>query len=486
MSSNADRSPSPTEVGFALNRRQFVAGAAAVIGGGAVLAACGSDSADPAADTTVAAEPAADTTVAAEPAADTTVAAEPAADTTVAAAADTTVAAAAGGDLGEVGFGSNYSDEKPKNAIAAAIAATGLNVKINTVDHNGYQENFNTYIQQPDDVVSWFAGYRMRAFATKGVVGDISDVWANLPDMSAGFKSASTGLDGKQYFVPLYFYPWAIHYRKSLFEEKGYEIPTDWTQLLALCEKMKADGITPFAAANDGGWPQMGMFDMINLRTNGYDFHVALMGGKESWTDPKVAKVFENWSTITGYYQPDANGRTWQDAATAMGKKEVGMYLLGTFVTSNFDPAKDPEAQAIIDDIDFFAFPAIDPAHGQDAVEAPIDGFMMAKSPKNEAGAKALLAGLGSAAAIDAFIKVDPSVVAANGKADTSGYNALQKKSAELVGSAKYIAQFLDRDTDPDFASKVVGPAIKDFLAGKPVDGILKTVEEQKATYTFE
>ncbi len=475
MTSNADRSPSPTDVGFSLNRRRFVTGAAAIVGGGAILAACGSDAADTA-DTTVAAI---DTTPA-----DTTPAETTPAETTP--AAETTVAAAAPSDLGEVSFGSNYSDEKPKNAIAAAVAATGLNVKINTVDHNGYQENFNTYIQQPDDVVSWFAGYRMRAFATKGVVGDVSDVWNNLTDLSAGFKSAATGLDGKQYFVPLYFYPWAIHYRKSLFEEKGYTIPTDWAGLLALCEKMKADGITPFAAANDGGWPQMGMFDMINLRTNGYDFHVSLMGGKESWTDPKVAKVFENWSTITGYYQPDANGRTWQDAATALGKKEVGMYLLGTFVTSNFDPAKDPEAQAIIDDIDFFAFPAIDPAHGQDAVEAPIDGFMMAKSPKNEAGAKALLAGLGGADAINAYLKVDPSVVAANAKADTGGYNALQKKSAELVGAAKYIAQFLDRDTDPDFASKVVGPAIKDFLSGKAAADILKTVEEQKATYTFE
>ena len=474
--SNNDRSPNPSEVGFAISRRNLIIGGAAVVAGGGLLAACSKD--DKAADTTAAA---AETTAAA---AETTAAV--AAETTEAPAAETSAAAAApAADLGEITFGSNYSNDKPKAGIAAAMAATGLNVKINTVDHNGYQDNFNTYIQQPDDVVSWFAGYRMRAFASKGVVGDISDVWANLPDLSAGFKSASSGLDGKQYFVPQYFYPWAIHYRKSLFTEKGYTAPTDWAGLLALCEKMKADGITPFSAANDGGWPQMGMFDMINLRTNGYDFHVSLMGGKESWTDPKVAKVFENWKTILPYYQPDANSRKWEDGAAAWGKKETGMYLIGTFLASQFDPTKDPKAQEILDDMDFFAFPAIDPAHGQDAVEAPIDGFMMAKAPKNEAGAKALLAALGGAATIDAYLAVDPSVVAANAKANTASYNALQKKSAELVGSAKYIAQLLDRDTDPDFASKVVGPAIKDFLAGKDVAGILKVVEEQKATYTF-
>lgn len=454
MNGPAERSPSPSEVGFALTRRHFVVGGAAALGGAAFLTACGGDDDD-------ATEPAGTT-----PAGTTAPAEEPS------------------GDVGAVTFGSNYSDEKPKEAMAAAIATTGLDVSINTVDHNTYQENFNTYIQQPDDVVSWFAGYRMRAFASKGVVGDISDVWAGLEGFSEGFKSASSGLDGKQYFVPFYFYPWAVHYRKSLFEEKGYAIPTTWDEFKTLCDTMTADGITPLCAANDGKWPQMGMFDMLNLRINGYDFHVSLMGGKESWEDDRVKAVFAAWNEILPYYQPDANGRTWQDAANALGDKSAGMYLLGTFVTANFDGETQ---QDIIDDIDFFLFPAINDEHGQDAIEAPIDGFMMAADPANMEGAKALLAGLGTAAAADAYIAVDPSVVGANEGTDTSSYNALQQKSAEAVGTAKYIAQFLDRDTDPDFAANVVGVAIADFLATPDnVDTILADVEAKKQTYTFE
>jgi multiple sugar transport system substrate-binding protein len=453
----AERSPSPSEVGFAISRRHFVIGGAAAVGGAALLGACGDDEDD---------------------------AAPAATDAPSATTAAPAVTQAPASDLGQVTFGSNYSDPKPAEAMAAAIASTGLDVKINTVDHNSYQENFNTYIQQPDDVVSWFAGYRMRAFAGKGVVGDISDVWAGVAGMSEGFKSASTALDGKQYFMPFYFYPWAVHYRKSLFEEKGYEIPVTWEDLLALCTKMQADGITPLCASNDGRWPQMGMFDMLNLRVNGYDFHVSLMGGKESWTDPKVKAVFAAWAELLPFYQPDANGRTWQDGANALGDKSGGMMLLGTFITSNFDA----EAQKdIIDDIDFFLFPKINDEHGQDAIEAPIDGFMMAAGPKNVEGAKALLGGMAKAAAIDAYIAVDPSVVAASSEAKTDGYNALQQKSAEAVGSAKYIAQFLDRDTDPAFASEVVGIALADFLADPTkVDSILETVESQKQTFTFE
>ena len=160
------------------------------------------------------------------------------------------------------------------------------------------------------------------------------------------------------------------------------------------------------------------------------------------------------------------------------------MFLLGTFVTSNF--AADTQ-QDIIDDIDFFLFPEINPEHGQDAIEAPIDGFMMAAEPDNPEGAKALLGALGQAAAIDAFLAVNPASVAAHSEANTSAYNALQQKSAETVGSAKYIAQFLDRDTDPDFAANVVGVAIADFLSNPGnIDSILADVEAKKATYTFE
>ena len=120
-------------------------------------------------------------------------------------------------------------------------------------------------------------------------------------------------------------------------------------------------------------------------------------------------------------------------------------------------------------------------------MEAPIDGFMMAADPANEEGAKALLECLGSADAINAYLAVTPSVVGAHADTDTSVYNARQLKSAELVGNAKYISQFLDRDTDPDFASSVVGVALADFLADPgQVDSILATVESQKQTYTFE
>jgi multiple sugar transport system substrate-binding protein len=383
-----------------------------------------------------------------------------------------------GGGGGAVTFGSNYSDEVPKKAIADVMAKSGQDVKINTVDHNTFQENITRYLQAtPDDVFSWFAGYRMQFFAAQGFATDISDVWSDVGgDFSEAMKAASTGEDGKQYFVPFYYYPWAVFYRKSVFESKGYQIPKTWDDYKALAAKMKADGLTPIALGDKDGWPAMGTFDYINMRLNGYDFHVNLMAGKESWEDAKVKQVFSLWQEILPYSQTGANGRTWQEAAQALVAKQAGMYVLGMFVGQQFTGADAA-------DLDYFPFPQIGEEHAQDAVEAPIDGFMISSKVKNADGAKQLLKYLASAEAQNLYLTSDPNNVATNDKADTGGYSALQKKAAELVGGAKHISQFLDRDTRPDFASTVMIPSLQSFLNDpQDIDGLVKQIEAQKKT----
>jgi multiple sugar transport system substrate-binding protein len=464
VSEGYEFSPSPTDAGFAIvSRRALLAGAAAVAGAG-VLAACGSD--EKAAETTTAPV---ETTPAETTPAETTPAETTPAETTPAEPA---------GDPVTVGVNEAEGSGKAYDGAKAGLDATGVPYTGNFVDHNGFQDNITSYLQQPDDVFTWFAGYRMRFFADKGLAGDISDVWAGLEGFTDGFKQASTGNDGKQYFVPTSYYPWAVHYRKSVFAEKGYTVPTNKDELLALCEKMKADGMVPFAYANDGKWPVQGTFDILNMRLNGYQFHVDLLAGKEDWSGEKVKNVFATWTSLLPYHQENPNGRTWQEAATALESKEAGMYYLGTFVSSN---SEDPE---YLDDLDFFNFPELDPAIGADALDAPIDGFMMAANPANPEGAKAMLAAIGGVAFIDAVNAVNPSAVPANSGFDASKFTAIQAKSAELVSSAASIAQFLDRDTSPDFVSNVIADAFANFHADpSTIDTILADIEAQKSQY---
>jgi multiple sugar transport system substrate-binding protein len=383
---------------------------------------------------------------------------------------------------GTVTFGSNAGGNPvPVKAYAAVFNAftkkTGIKVNVNTVDHNTFQEQINSYLQgRPQDVFTWFAGYRMQFFAQKGLLSPIDDVWAKLkPHFSPAMQAASRGLDGHFYFVPIYNYPWAVFYRKSVFQSKGYTIPKTWDDFIALAKKMKADGLTPIAFTDKDGWPAMGTFDIINMRMNGYQFHVNLMAGKEAWDSPQVKAVFNQWRELMPYYSSGALGLTWQEGAQQLVSKQAGMYLLGSFVGQQ---ATDPADHA---DIDFFPYPMINPKWGQDSLDAPIDGFLMSRRPKNAAGAKALLSYLGSAAAENVYLKTDPNDVGAAKDASTAHYNVLQKKAANLIAGAKHIAQYMDRDTRPDFASTVMIPALQQFLNNpSDVDGLTSGIEKQK------
>ena len=355
--------------------------------------------------------------------------------------------------------------------------ATGIDVKTHTFAHGPFQEQINSYLQgHPDDVFTWFAGYRMQFFAAKGLATPIDDVWKILtPQMPPAFKAASTGLDGHQYFVPNKNYPWAVYYRKSLWKEKGYTAPRTWAQFVALAKKMQNDGLTPIAFTDKDGWPPMGWFDIINMRINGYDYHVRLMAGKQSWDSPQVKAVFNKWRELFPYYSEGTLGLTWQDGAAQLENKQAGMFLLGGFLTGAMKPANAK-------DVDFFPFPVINPRWGQDSIDAPIDGYMISKSPKNLAGAKKLVGFLGTAPAIDAYLKINSGNLGSNRRTNTAKYSPLQKKEAKLIAATRHIAQYMDRDTRPDFASTVMIPSLQSFISdqGSNIPKLVQSIEKQK------
>ncbi len=385
---------------------------------------------------------------------------------------------------GETTLGSNESDESPKTAVQAMVdycqTKAGITVKVNVNDHNTFQNQISSYLQgTPDDVVKWFAGNRVRFFAAQGLLSPIDDVWAEIDQyLTPGLKAASLGSDGKAYFVPVYDYPWVVLYRKSLFQEKGYTIPKTIEEFKALGDRMKADGIVPLAFGDLDGWPAMGTFDILNMRLNGYAFHIGLMEGREKWSDPKVKAVFEYWRDLLPYFQEGAPGRTWQDAAkAALVDKKAGMYFLGTFAVEQAG-----EAGA---DVGFFPFPLLGTQYdGENAIDAPIDGFMLSANPKNPEAAKAFLKCVATPEAQVAYV-TSPGIgsVAVSPQADTSKYTEVQKMSAEVLKTAGNIAQFLDRDARADFA----GPSgmqgfLLDFLTNPNLD-LAKFLGEIQAYY---
>jgi multiple sugar transport system substrate-binding protein len=455
--------PALAEAGPALSRRSLLLGALGVAGV-AGLSACGGSSSGGSTASTPASTAAA--------------------STPVSSAASSAASSTATKATGTVTFGSNYSDPATKAAFAAltqaATTAAGPTIKINSVDHNTFQNQISTYLQgTPDDLFTWFAGFRMQFFAAQGLATQIDDVWDKIGgNFNDAAKSLSKGLDGHYYLVPLYNYPWVVFYNKSTFTSKGYTVPKTWDDYVALAKKMKTDGLIPLAFADKDGWPALGTFDIINMRVNGYDYHVKLMKHQVPWTDKGVTAVFKQWAEILPYCQSGATGRIWEDAAKTLEKKDAGMMFQGSNqVAANY-------AKANLADLDFFPFPEINPTYGQDYMDAPTDGFMLSKKAKNVDGAKAILEYIGTADAEATFLKTDQWDVGLATGLVAPTYNDIQKKAVQSISSCKAVAQFMDRDSDPAMATAMIA-LIQKFIddpSDSNITSIQKSAEAQAKT----
>ena len=369
--------------------------------------------------------------------------------------ATTAPAAASGGKT--INFNSNQSDPTPKKIIADTVTdyqtKSGNKVNLSTVAHEDFKQAIRTWLtsDNPPDAMTWFAGNRMRFFVDKGLIADVSDVWEKngwTKSYPEGFQNLSKGKDGKFYFLPQSWYWWGMFYRKSTFTKYGLTPPKTWDEFLAVADKLKANGVTPFALGAKAPWTLAGWFDYLDLRINGYDYHIQLMEGKAHYTDPQVKNVFKYWKQLIdkGYFAKDATAYAWEEQVPNLVKGQAGMYLIGRFIF-------DSTPKDVQDDLDFFQFPVIDPKVAI-AEEAPTDGFFLSAKAKNLDAAKNFLTYLGSADAQKQYVTASSGGIAASNDVPASSYPPLTQRGVQMIQSAKNVAQFYDRDTDPAVAER--------------------------------
>ncbi len=292
---------------------------------------------------------------------------------------------------GTIVINTDTSDPAPKQAMQELIdgfkeAHPDVEVEWNLFDHEGYKTSIRNFLTaDAPDIAAWYAGNRMAPYVDAGLFEDVSDVWAdNGLDETLKSAAASMTIDGKKWGVPYTYYQWGIYYRKDIFADLGLEPPTDWAGLLEVCAKLKENGITPFTIGTKALWPTGGWFDYLNLRVNGYEFHMDLTAGNVSFTDDRVRAVFEKWGELVepGYFVENHAALDWQDAMPLLVQGEAGMYLMGNFAVATMKDGGLSE-----DQIGFMQFPEITPGIPM-AEDAPTDTLHIPSNAKNKEDAK--------------------------------------------------------------------------------------------------
>ena len=378
---------------------------------------------------------------------------------------------------GELVINSDQSDPAPKKAMEDLIADfqakhPDIKVKWNNFDHEGYKSAIRNFLTaDPPDVAAWYAGNRMAPFVKAGLFEPVDDVWeANGFNEQLKSAAASMTIDGKKWGVPYTYYQWGIYYNKEAYKKAGAEVPKTWAEFVANCEKFKAAGIDCLTTGTKALWPGAGIFDYMNLRVNGYEFHMDLANGKIPWTDDRVRNTFAEWKKIVPYITANHAAIDWQDAAALLAQGKAANYVMGNFAVATFK-----DGGMTNDTLGFMVFPEITPGIPR-AEEAPTDTFHIPSGAKNKEDAKKFLAYLGSP---EAQTKMNATLgqLPTNNKA-TVGDDPFIKAGFEMLSSAYALAQFFDRDAPADMA-KAGMEGFQEFMV-KPdnLDAILERLEK--------
>lgn len=374
---------------------------------------------------------------------------------------------------------SNTGDPEPKRVLQLVVekfkaANPDIEVTLNIFSHEDFKTLLRTWLPSNNapDVVTWFAGERMRYFAEKGLLQPVNEVFSgSFEDVfPVAFKFACSYNDAV-YFIPDSWYWWAVYYRKSLFEELKITPPTTWEEFLKVCEIFKQKGLIPITIGTNASWTTGAWFDYFNMRVNGLDWYIPFLDGKISYTDPKLKKPFEYWQVLVDneYFLPNHSSLSWQEALNPLITKEAGMYLMGQFL-------KDSSPKDIHSDIDFFRFPVIDPKMPL-YEETPIDGWMVPANAKNKAEAIVWLKFVASEE-IQTFSAKELGRLAAN--KFVAPPDAHAQKGLDMILQSAGVMGFYDRDTNPEMAEKGMNGFVEFMMFPERITEILKKLEVER------
>ena len=147
-----------------------------------------------------------------------------------------------------------------------------------------------------------------------------------------------------------------IIYNRAIFADLGLEVPTTWEELIDVCDRLVAAGVTPFAGTLADSWTVMPSWNAIGAYAarDGF-FDVMRAQGAEPGGDAGVsfernfADVMSKQSQLYGYAQDGYRGASYDDGSALFANGKVAMLMQGIWALS---PVKN-----INPDIDAAIFP---------------------------------------------------------------------------------------------------------------------------------
>lgn len=309
-------------------------------------------------------------------------------------------------------------------------------------------------------------------FVDAEILADVSD-YEGMQSINQGYLDIAEALelvptDGT-YIIPYVANAAGVLYNRDMFEEHGWEIPTTWDELLALCDEIQAEGILPFYFGFKDTWTCLAPWNAMAVELSPADTTKQVNKGQTTFTD-EYRELSGKYLQLLPYGPEGPFAYSYNDACTAFARGESAMYTIGSYATPQI-LSVNPEMN-----IDSFVMPASDTAEGR-TLNSGIDlGFCVMAECENKEAAYEVLDFLYADENLQKYIDDQNAVPCKNGDFELSPM---------LDGMLEFIESGNMTDyQDHYYPSEMsVDALLQTFLIEQDVDGFLANFDANWQRY---
>lgn len=147
--------------------------------------------------------------------------------------------------------------------------------------------------------------------------------------------------NGKNWRLPYSLSCYGLYVRTDIFEEQGLALPTTWDELMDVCEKLTAAGITPFALP-DKTMVYQRMERMMSFMSEDDTEFKQIAAGE---LDAKDSKLLQNYANaalqIVNYMTPESLGAEYTESYQQLIAGQAAMTINGGWslaTLKDYDP----------------------------------------------------------------------------------------------------------------------------------------------------
>ena len=244
-------------------------------------------------------------------------------------------------------------------ALMAEFNETNDHIYLNFTSPNDAVTIMKTRFVREDypDVVAIGGDASYADFVDSNILADVSE-YPGMAKVQPAYQEIMKSvtyvpMDGI-YGVPYIANAAGMLYNKDMFAEKGWEIPTTWTEFCDLCDQIKAEGeVLPLYLGFLDTWTILSPWNSMLVELVPSD-HIRKVNAGEAKFADYYREPAEKLLKLLEYGEDGPMAYSYEDACTAFARGQSAMFPCGSFAVPQILGA-NPEMN-----IGLFAMPASD------------------------------------------------------------------------------------------------------------------------------